>query len=597
MKKQILFWRRFFSTIIDISLIYALSILLQFIVWQFNFVHFGILFIASFLIYYIAFYSISSGKTPAKILTGLQIIRNDTDKINFKNIFLREIVLKAVIGLLLPLYLYEKILPFQMILFLVIFYALALLFSIIILLVFRLNWWDLLSNTRCIKSVSTSSKELKYSIYSISFILLASIFIIVYPFVLENAKLQTSFYPKYPVDSETKEYADFIKHNSKNPVDYIFDLFNKYDFVVLSERMHPEHTQYDLITKIVSDKRFINSIGNIFTECGSVSFQDTLNTYLTTKFINEEHLNRSTAVLQRNSNGVWPLWDNTNLFDFLKIVNKLNNNLPDSQKIHWYFTDLSVDWDKMTNKTFLEHYSTLNRDSIMAENIIQVYDDIISKQKNKKALVIMNTRHGYGLLDKRFGNRIIEKGTTGYLMSNYPGKVANILLNTVTMKYWMMFTPLQNGKWDAAFTMLGNPTAGFDFVNSPFGNDNFDAFIKTSSNLKYKDVFTGFIFYKPLEEHILKHGFLYEFDDFEIIILKRAAYVDAQQVETIKELIDRYKKNPKNPVFTDNTDYADLYNLVNIIYVPIFLFCIIIISLALYVYSLKKLTPKKTTIT
>ncbi len=86
--------------------------------------------------------------------------------------------------------------------------------------------------------------------------------------------------------------------------------------------MHLEYTQYELISKIISDKRFIDSVANIFTECGSVSFQDTLNNYMRTSFKSGEDLDRGTATLQRNSNAIWPLWSNTNLFDLLKTVNQ-----------------------------------------------------------------------------------------------------------------------------------------------------------------------------------------------------------------------------------------------------------------------------------
>ena len=113
-----------------------------------------------------------------------------------------------------------------------------------------------------------------------------------------------------------------------------------------------------------------------------------------------------------------------------------------------------------------------HRDSLMASVVIDTYSKILSRQARKKALVIMNTYHGYGLPPN---GQNYYKATTAFIMKALPGKVGNILLNTVGMEYLWAFVPVQNGKWDAAFRLSGNLPAGFDFEGSPFGEDHFDA--------------------------------------------------------------------------------------------------------------------------
>ena len=51
-----------------------------------------------------------------------------------------------------------------------------------------------------------------------------------------------------------------------------------------------------------------------------------------------------------------------------------------------------------------------------------------------------------------------------------------------------------------------NPTReGFSFSKSPFGEDPFDLWAHPN-DLKYQDVFTGFVFYLPLDRHKLVTG-------------------------------------------------------------------------------------------
>src|SRR6266542_3699333 len=71
----------------------------------------------------------------------------------------------------------------------------------------------------------------------------------------------------------------------------------------------------------------------------------------------------------------------------------------------------------MTHEKFIKDYTNPKRDSIMAANIIEKYKNVIAKQRRKKALVIMNSRHGYGLINNKFNDAIkIEyNGTTAFL--------------------------------------------------------------------------------------------------------------------------------------------------------------------------------------
>jgi hypothetical protein len=64
---------------------------------------------------------------------------------------------------------------------------------------------------------------------------------------------------------------------------------------------------------------------------------------------------------------------------------------------------------------------------------------------------------------------------------------------------------IADGKWDAAFSALGNPPRGFDFRDSPFGADAFDYF-PLATGKTCSDIFTGFVFFAAPPDHRLSSG-------------------------------------------------------------------------------------------
>lgn len=202
----------------------------------------------------------------------------------------------------------------------------------------------------------------------------------------------------------------------------------------------------------------------------------------------------------------------------------------------------------------------------------------------------MNTRHGYGITGTAVPEsfrRVYGDGTAAYLTGRYPDKVATVLFNTVSLRYGYAFTPIQQGKWDAAFSLLGNPDVAFDLTGSPLGNDVFDAGSYYFPSVTYKDVFTGFIFYKPLEEHYDKIGFVHEFDGFEDSALLRASCVDKSMVEKMKERIDRYEKDPGTLIYAEPERYALLINLLQLMPMLILVVMQVILVVILTIFGIK----------
>lgn len=317
--------------------------------------------------------------------------------------------------------------------------------------------------------------------------------------LITNSDLLMKERPMYavprPSGHSVGKYVDFLQDKNSDIKDYIFSLFEKYDHVILCERDHREMTQYDMIYDIVSDNRFVDSIGNVFTEIGCVDSREDYKLFLNREFKNEEEVDSALASFMTVNQSVHLLWPNTNWFDFLKRIYYLNHGK--SRKVNVLFSD----------RNWIDRTEIGSRDSIMGDNIIST----LRAGSLKKSLIIMNYRHAY-----------LTPGNCGYYVSRaFPGKVANVLINTGTASFSALLkgeealTPALHGKWDAAFRESGDSGYAFDFDGSPFGEDDFDHFVVPLSPvraLKYKDMFTGFIYYKAPEEQIASIGYNHIFD-------------------------------------------------------------------------------------
>ena len=341
----------------------------------------------------------------------------------------------------------------------------------------------------------------------------------------------SAFDGQYP--SQYKEaiapYIAFLKTQNRHPVDYIMGLFKKYDIVLLCERFHPETTQYDLIYSLAGDKRFIANVGNIFTEIGTSSNNGFLHDFMSSDGLSDAEAENKVMHLYRNL--YWsPIWEKHNLYDFLKRLYALNRSLPAASKINISFSDMPFSWEGMNKEQYeLFMKSIGQRDQIMAEQIIRGFNDILkSPHGRKKALVIMNYRHAF---NDNFKDKKGEKaGNVGrFIFEAFPGKVANVMINSVALlpgsnDQKTISAPISGGKWDAAFAAIGNPDLGFDFKGNAFGTDHFDYYQFFKHDYKYQDVFSGFVFYKPLDKHRMLRGIPNLFGDgYDKIILKRAA--------------------------------------------------------------------------
>lgn len=305
-------------------------------------------------------------------------------------------------------------------------------------------------------------------------------------------------------NTEIKPYVDFLKSIEKESAkDYILQKFKTHDVVIICERDHSDISQYELIKEILSDDYFKENVKNVFTEVGVINLQPEITGFLKTRGLDSLYVEKRLNKFQQNSD-FYPIWDRYNYHYLLRTIYDINNN--SENQISYYPSDSEFDWKKVkTAEDYAREYEIEiePRDSLMAYNIINQYEKIKSKN-NKKALVILNYRHAFKIHTIRT-NGELQQNAGKYLFDYFGNRATYILSNRPIFfrkgKNWT-YELIQSGKWDAAFKYLKIGNSGFDFENSIFENDDFDMW-KGEPNLKYKDVFDGFVFYKPIEDHNL----------------------------------------------------------------------------------------------
>jgi hypothetical protein len=115
----------------------------------------------------------------------------------------------------------------------------------------------------------------------------------------------------------------------------------------------------------------------------------------------------------------------------------------------------------------------------------------------------MNYRHAFGhKFEYPIGRKPNNVGR--FLFEKYGNRIANVYVNSLKMIRQANNEPglglIHSGKWDAAFKALNKENLGFDFEDSPFGRDRFDIW-PFDNPFTFTDVFTGFVFWLPLEKH------------------------------------------------------------------------------------------------
>jgi hypothetical protein len=332
----------------------------------------------------------------------------------------------------------------------------------------------------------------------------------------------TMFAQSLPNDS-IKPYVNFLEHTTfLTPKEYILKSFEEKDIVVLSERLHPEFKQYEMIVEVIKDKHFT---GNIYTEVGCFNVRDKIKDFLLKEKLAEAEIKEHILDIAKNIDYT-PLWAAYNYYYLLENIYQINQQRKPDEKIMLRPLDVIFSWDSITcSEQFNMFYdmlfpqngfpSVVDRDLIMGVHfVIQYSDDKRINPNKQKALVILNSYHGYTRIPKYLPlpTSPMIYSPAEYIYKTFPNTTKGILINGIFNSGGLV----ANGKWDAAFKFTGNKKVGFDLKNTPFGKTKFDMYNfggNTYESVNFDFIFDGFVFYEPIENFEIINGIEGIFDD------------------------------------------------------------------------------------
>lgn len=523
--------RRRGAAYIDMSLVLAICLYGEAVFYKTIYYEYGYALLIAYTLYTLCFALLNKGQTIGLMLFNLQGFST------FKETLRKDIFINILLGIVLP----------TCILFLLGWTSMGTFFLVLFLnFLCRIIWFEYRGGRAIEKwynlvSISYKKKLLLSGIYVFTLFACGALYInsektnsSVYNRKAKSLLSSTDYveydcnsidskvlglpYPirhqPYPHPKKVQKYVDFLDTIKQSPKEYILSLFDQYDIVILQEARHGEASQWDFISDLVCDTAFAQKVGYVFSEYGSISQQEKLDTWMASTFDSDSSRQKSLACVGYLRHG--------SFFYFLENIYLFNQVHPQI-KINARFTD-PVLWNYWNYNRITEWMNSgLNRDDIMALPIINWYNGFDSTENNtrKKCLLITNGSHAYTYPKgknyiKKHTHESLKQGRTGqYISSAFPGKVANVLQNTPSVCYFIPrlgYNPIQKGKWDLAFKLNNNKVLGFDLEGSPFGKDIFDKQNTQGkpSGVLYEDIFTGLITFNNYPDSLYFISYPYE---------------------------------------------------------------------------------------
>jgi hypothetical protein len=101
----------------------------------------------------------------------------------------------------------------------------------------------------------------------------------------------------------------------------------------------------------MSDPRFIEKVGHVFTEVGVCNQTDNANRVLKNNYSSEDDFIHDLRNLYHRDIDYEIIWEKYNYWYFLNSIYRINKHLPQDQKITLHLTDIPFDWNECRDIT------------------------------------------------------------------------------------------------------------------------------------------------------------------------------------------------------------------------------------------------------
>jgi hypothetical protein len=326
------------------------------------------------------------------------------------------------------------------------------------------------------------------------------------------------------VSTDTLAFVNYVKQRGTAPTDFLLEALENYPLVIYGE-YHRRKVSWDLLSSLLSDPRFPETVGTVFVEMPAYQ-QAEFDRFFSSKELNTEILLEILRSFQ-----IYGWWDRGQ-YDFYINLWKLNQTLPEDKRIRVVPTDEQAPWKLLQTKEDFKQWRKNSTDrNIHMANVVE--NTIKTKPDERNCLFVVGYGHAYkshvpgGYTSNR--EPLLSAGAE--LVQRLSDKDVFVVFQHVPMGNNVRDLGLiRQGLFDAVFEKNGNKPIAFALTNSPFGvepydADSYDCLDYRSGN--FADNFDGYIFLNPLEEEEEQYV-LYEIwnDQFVKEFIRRATFLD-----------------------------------------------------------------------
>ena len=286
-------------------------------------------------------------------------------------------------------------------------------------------------------------------------------------------------------------FVDFLKHEGKDPQEFVLDVIEKHRVAIMGEVHHrPRYWAFD--AALVRAPEFASRVGVIYMELPS-NDQPLVDRFLAADKYDPQ------PIIEMLRDMMTMGWPDQPMLDFFRTVWEVNQKLPAPERLRIVLADMARPWKEMLRRGDWRKYE-VDRDLCMAENILRDLSDHAADKRN--VLFIAGYRHANLNLTQPGGSpmksaawHLREKLGESNVFAIFPhGPVMN---NSGEVS-----GRLALGLFETAFAALGNKPMAFPLDHGPFGQMIFDSDPNVVTADSYAKGFQGFLYLGPLENEI-----------------------------------------------------------------------------------------------
>lgn len=346
----------------------------------------------------------------------------------------------------------------------------------------------------------------------------------------ENMPIQCRDIPRieamHSLPTDVKPFADYLRTQTLSPEDFVLQQIATHKLVINGE-YHRRKVSWDMLRRLIALPDFPKVCGAIFMELPSWK-QAAMDNFLSADTLDGELV--LNIFRDEQVNGWWDKGE----FEFICDVWRLNQRLPESERIKIRLADYQIPFSKIQTN---EEYR--NEDSIAAERNTHMADVIehYIKTKNdpRNSLFLVGCGHacksGLETIVTAEGDVKEIKVAGGQLAQRLGTKNVFTVFQHVIPRDNMggHRSSIRGGIFDQAFAEVGNRPMGFVLKGSPFGKEPFDGIYEMKYDAragKYQDNFDGYLFLHPLADEPTNEPLWEVFSDqFIAEMQRRSAYM------------------------------------------------------------------------